>query len=81
MVKYHIPLKYKSGKLIEIGNREFIDFQFTQLFFQYKNDLAMKLWGMIEDMVTEVSELFNLGVNEKNFNYAKIGKSICHSEI
>ena len=43
----------------------FIDFQFTQLFIQTKKALVMKLWGMIENMVTEVSELFNLGIHTK----------------
>ena len=44
---------------------KFDRFSFTQLFFQNKKDLAMKLWGMIENMVMEVSELFNLGINKK----------------
>ena len=38
----------------------FIDFQFTQLFFQNKKDLAMKLWGMIENMVADPGESFGL---------------------
>ena len=37
----------------------------------------MELWGIIENMVTEVSELFNLGINKKiSIIYAKIGKRI-----
>ena len=32
---------------------------------EYKKDLAMKLWEMIENMLSEISELFNLGINKK----------------
>ena len=52
-----------------------IDFQFTQLFFQNKKDLTMKLWGIISNMVTEVSELFNLGINQKIWRFHRISES------
>ena len=43
----------------------FIDFQFTQLFSQTKKDLAMKLWGMIKNMLMKVSKVFIVGINKK----------------
>ena len=43
----------------------FIDFQFTQLFFQIKKDLAMKLWGMIKNMLMEMSEPVFVRINKK----------------
>ena len=60
--------------------KNFIDFQFTQLFFQNKKDLAIKLWEMIKNMVTEDFEHFNLGINKKISIKLKSVKA-CHFEV
>ena len=58
-------ISYYDGHVILRKFENFIDFQFTQLFIQTKKDLSMKLWGMIENMLMNVSKVFIVVINKK----------------
>ena len=53
--------------LIMLKSFLYIQFHFSDQKngIEYKKDLALKLWGMIENMLSEVSDLINLGINRK----------------